>query len=556
MALKVLMLRKKITDKQKELSALRAKDAEFEKREAELSADIEAAQTEEEKTAVEEAVTAFEADKAANDEAKGTLEREIADLENELGEIEAKNENPAPQEERKEERKNKTMNRAKFFGMSCEERDAFFAREESKEFIQRFRDFGSQQRAVTGGELTIPTVWLDLVREEVAKKSRLYRFVRVRRVSGNAKQPIIGDIPEAVWTAMCARINELTFGFNELDVEAHKVAGFIPICNSLLKDSDINLGSEIITVIAESIAKALDNAILWGNGTAMPLGIMTRLAQESQPADWGAHAPTWTDLHSTNIVSLNIGSSSGTEFFASLLGALGVAKPVVSSEGLFWVMNRKTHLAILAKALAFNAQGALVAGMNNQMPVIGGEIVELENERIGDNVILGGFGGNYLLAEREGVSVDMSEHVLFIEDHTVYRGKARYDGMPIYGEAFVAVNFNNGSASTTHSFPVDYANAEMNVLTVTAAASATAAGKTVLTVGNTIAQSTPSLKYKVKATVNKLEVGDVPGTGWTDLTSGTTEITAAAGVQIAVVELDGNGRVVSAGQVGSVPKSA
>lgn len=554
MALKVLLLRKKITEKKAELEALRAKDAEFKKREAELGEDIAAAQTEEEKAAVETAVSEFDAEAKAHGEAKNGLEREIGELENELKETEEKVEKTAAEGEKRKDDKKTMENRAKFFGMSHEERDAFFAREETKEFLERFRNFGSQQRAVTGGELTIPTVWLELIREEVAKKSRLYRFVRVRRVGGNAKQPIIGDIPEAVWTAMCARINELSFSFNELDVEAHKVAGYIPICNSLLKDSDVNLGAEIITVIAESIAKALDNAILWGNGTAMPLGIMTRLAQTSEPADWGTHAPAWTDLHTTNVLSLNIGSSSGTEFFAALLGALGVAKPVVGSEGLFWVMNRKTHLAILAKALAFNAQGALVAGMSNQMPVIGGEIVELENERIGDNVILGGFGGNYLLAEREGVGVDMSEHVMFIEDHTVYRGKARYDGLPIYGEAFVAVNFNNGSASTTHSFPVDYANAEMNVLTVTAA-NGSASGDTVVTVGNTIAQSGAVLKYKAKATVNKLKVGDVPGTGWTDLTSGTTQITAAAGVQIAVIELDAAGRIVSAGQVAANPKA-
>ena len=38
-------------------------------------------------------------------------------------------------------------------------------------------------------------------------------------------------------------------------------------------------------------------------------------------------------------------------------------------------MNRKTHMDILARALAFNASGALVAGMQNTMPVIGGPIV-------------------------------------------------------------------------------------------------------------------------------------------------------------------------------------
>ena len=55
MALKALMLRKKIDDKKKELEALRASN-NFEQREAELAKAIEEATTEEEKAAVEEEV--------------------------------------------------------------------------------------------------------------------------------------------------------------------------------------------------------------------------------------------------------------------------------------------------------------------------------------------------------------------------------------------------------------------------------------------------------------------------------------------------------------------
>ena len=62
------------------------------------------------------------------------------------------------------------------------------------------------------------------------------------------------------------------------------------------------------------------------------------------------------------------------------------------------------------------------------------------------------------------------------------------------------------------------------------------------------------LKYRLGTpTVN---VGDALTGTWTDLTSGTTQITAAAGKKITVVELDGNNRVVSSGTVVSVPKAS
>ena len=106
-------------------------------------------------------------------------------------------------------------------------------------------------------------------------------------------------------------------------------------------------------------------------------------------------------------------------------------------------------------------------------------------------------------------------------------------------------------STTTKTFPEDYANADMNDLIVTAAAG-TAAGDTVLTVSGTIAQSDPVLKYKLGTSA--VEVGGT-ATGFTALTSGTTQITAAAGKKITVVELDANNRIVSAGVVVSVPKT-
>ena len=57
MALKVLLLRKKLNEQNAELTKLRTTQSGYAKREAELEKDIEAAATEEEKAAVEEAVT-------------------------------------------------------------------------------------------------------------------------------------------------------------------------------------------------------------------------------------------------------------------------------------------------------------------------------------------------------------------------------------------------------------------------------------------------------------------------------------------------------------------
>jgi HK97 family phage major capsid protein len=480
MALKQLVLRKKIDALKAQLEAIRAKDPDFEKRREALKtreAELEVAVNEvteetsaEDKQTLEESVSQHESDEAAltTEEAeqastKKNIEDQIKDLESQLAEIEDRSKKPAPaaaaQNQTKERKDDHSMpTRAKFdFGLSFEQREALVAREDVKSFLSRVRDNKGQKRAVTGAELAIPDVMLDLLRDNLHRYSKLLKHLRVKNVSGKSRQTIMGAIPEGVWTEAIGKINELALVFNQIEVDGYKVGGYIPVPNSTLEDtSDINLFAEIMDALGQAIGYAVDKAILFGTGTKMPLGIATRLAQASQPSSWGTYAPTWTDLRATHLLKFDPTSMTAVQFFQTLLLDLGVAAPNYASGGTFWAMNRKTHMKLMSQALAFNAAGALVAGVNAQMPIEGGDIVELDF--ISDNDIIGGFGSLYLLAERAGSSLAVSEHVAFTDDQTVFRGTARYDGMPVYGEAFLMVNIANASPTTTKSFASDEAN--------------------------------------------------------------------------------------------------
>lgn len=568
--LKALMLRRRIDLKKKDLAALREKLEGLNTREAELSQAIEEVETEEQRTAVEEEITAFENERNEAQTGADQLEQEISDLEEELRQEEEAQDTTPPAdtgatggetantgagETATENRGGNIPMIRRLKNFTQQEREAFLGNEQVRSFLGEVRTAIAEKRAITGVGLTIPEVMLGLVREEIAANSKLLKFINLRPVGGKGRLNIMGKIPEAVWTEMCANLNELDLAFNQTEVDGYKVGAFIAICNATLEDSDLALAQEIVTAIGIAIAKALDKAILYGTGTKMPVGIITRLACESQPAWWGTNDPAFVDLHTSNIKSINKSTSTGAEFFAALIAELGIAKPVYSGDGLFWVMNRKTHLDIMAKALAFDANGALVA--NTQlMPIVGGEIVEFEdNDVIADYEIVGGFGGNYLMAERAGVEFASSTEVRFLQDQTVFKGTGRYDGRPIEGKAFVIVNYANSTPTKTRSFAKDWANEEMNALGITAKASASNVGKTVLTVADTLAAESPELYYKVgKVAFN---VGDdQPASGFTSLTSGTTEITAAAGKIITVIEVDSDDKVVSVGYVASVPKAS
>lgn len=476
MALRQLVITKKIQDLRKKLDDLKSKDADFEQRKSELQkreAELEAAideitedTSEEDKTAVDESVEAFEKDQEAfneefkqHEEEKQKLEDEIRKLQAELDELNNRAKNPVTKtenHERKEEGGEIRMKRGFFTGMNRSEINTFIARDDVKEFLARVREFKGEKRAVTGAELTIPEVMLDLLRDNLYRYSKLITKVRLRSVGGKARQNIMGAVPEGIWTEAVGKLNELSIGFNQVEVDGYKVGGYIAIPNSTLEDSDLNLASEILDALGQALGLAVDKAILYGTGVKMPIGIATRLAQTVQPSDWGANAPAWTNLSTTNLLKFDPTGMTSEEFFSELLLYLGVARPNYSSGGTFWAMNRKTRMKLLSKAVTFNAAGALVAGMNNTMPIEGGDIVELPF--IPDNDIIGGYGDLYLLAERAGASLASSEHVKFTEDQTVFRGTARYDGMPVFGEGFVIVNIANTAPTTTVTFAADVAN--------------------------------------------------------------------------------------------------
>lgn len=459
MALKALMLRKRIDEKNKALEELRAKDADFQTREAELETSINEASNDEENAAVEEAVESFEAEKAAHDEAKANLEREVGDLEGELkAEEEKQDATPTEQPPVESERKdNKTMEtRENFQDMS-----AMVQRDDVKNFLTDVRGAISEKRALTNAGLTIPKVMLGIIRENIVNYSKLYRRVTVRRLSGNGREIIMGTVPEAIWTECCASLNEIDLVFNDVEIDCNKVGAFIPVCNATLEDSDIDLASEILTALGQAIGLALDKAILYGTGAKMPLGIVTRLAQTEQPADYPATARPWVDLHSTNIRTIPA-NTTGVELFQAILLNAGVTYNKYSRGTRVWCMNEKTRTTLVAAAMSINSAGAIVSAVNGTMPVVGGDLEVLDF--IPDNVIVGGYIDLYLLGERRAVNMERSEHYRFLQDQTVFKATARYDGIPVIPEGFVAIGLEGTTPDDTMTFSPDDANTVQSII--------------------------------------------------------------------------------------------
>lgn len=404
------------------------------------------------------------------------------------------------------------------------QRDNVKAFIESVRSVLRSRSAGGQTRGINNIGLTIPQEFLGVLRQNVAEYSKLTRHVTVQNVNGEGRVLITGDIPEAVWTECCANLNELTLGFNQDAFGCWKLGGFFVICNANLEDSDLDMAAEILTTLAQSLAYTDDKTILYGNGTTMPLGIVTRLAQQSQPAGYPATARAWADLHSSNIITI-ANTYTGLALFQQLVLAAGNAKGKYARGEKVWVMNEFTYNYLMAQAMNVDAAGAIVSQVNGTMPVIGGAIEVLPDSIIPNYNIIMGYFELYRRVNRAGEKYASSDEYFFLSDQTVFKASERWDGKPLIAEGFVLIGINGTSPTTSATFAGDGANEPAAIIVPATAA---------VTVGSTISIPVTILPYGVdgglswesatqaKATVNS-STGAVTG-----VSSGSSVITVTA----------------------------
>ena len=563
-ALRVLVLNSEITALRAQLTPLEQTRDGFAAREEQLRqalSEITETSTDEERNAVSSAVDTFEQERSANAAEIARIQGEIDTRSAEIARLEAEQTPPpaAPAVSNSDTRNNDHHERSfipmsnpterRWFGLTYAERDALMQSEQVRTFLQHIREARAQQRSVTGGELGIPDGFLPILRDLTYQESKFLRYCFTTSFRGTTRQNVAGVAPEAIWTEMKDRLNEIDIDFWQLTMDGFMVGGYMAVPNSvLMDDSDLSLTTTILQALASSLAKAIDKSIWFGTGESMPVGIITRLAAQTKPTWWGSQQGDFTDLHTSNILKLDLAAKNGVEFFRPLVAALAVAKPDYSNGTVIWVMNRKTHMDIQSRALAFNDAAALVAGVSNSIPIVGGEIVEWEV--MPDNEIAGGYMSLYRSVEREGTTIESNTNVRWLENQTCFKGMQRRDGKPAIGEAFVLVNYGNTAPTTTTTFGKDRANTAIGTLIVTTAAGS-ANGKSVVTVAG---NGSGKLKYQTAGQAIAVANGETLDKLWTDLPANKT-VDGTTGQTITVVEVDGNGRAVAVGS-GSVTAKA
>ena len=406
MALKQAIRANKIKNYRKELEPLTKRRDEIDETVMAAVEELEAREfTDEELSDAEETQKALEEElqelKARIDELEGLIAGLEEENQAEAEEVEeAVKEEPQQTEEKREE-----------IPMSNrQDRMAYLKQDNVREFYGKIRT-AVETRAITQAHLLIPEEVIVNLLPMVAEQSKLYNEVNVVRLNGSARAILEGANPEAIWTEMCDAVEELALAFQAVEVDGFKVGGYIPVCNAVLEDSLINLAAYVEAKLATAIAKALDKAIIAGTGTKQPEGIINGV--------------TATALADNKL--------------STILATMGDLKEDNLGEVKIAMRRADYFGTVFDQLVGETAAGQMVMPNLGQPNVAGIEIIFTDDVPAG-NFIIGDFK-KYILAERSGTRFEVSSHVQFIQDNTVFKMTARYDGKPVDAEYFGYYSF-------------------------------------------------------------------------------------------------------------------
>jgi len=225
--------------------------------------------------------------------------------------------------------------------------------------------------------------------------------------------------------------------FRMIELSLKKLIGLCYATDELLGDGPA-LEAFVKMAFVDEFGFQIDDAIINGTGAGMPLGVLNAGSLVTVSKETGQAAAT---LVTENIVKMY------SRRFAS------------KTNNYIWFYNQSIEPQLMTMSVSVGTGGGPVympPGGLNSAPygmLLGRPAIAIEQAAalgtIGD-IMFCDFSDGYLLAEKGGLKTDMSIHVQFLYDESVFRFVLRIDGQPVRASALTP--YKGGSGATQSHF--------------------------------------------------------------------------------------------------------
>ena len=268
------------------------------------------------------------------------------------------------------------------------------------------------------GGYTVPDEFEHTLVEALQEENIMRGLVHVITTSsGDRKIPLVTGKGTASWVEEEAAIPESDDSFGQITLGAHKVGSMIRISEELLRDSAFDLSAYITGEFARRVGAAEEAAILSGDGSHKPTGLL----HDTLGAETGVTAAAAAAITADELIDLQHSLKSGYRRRAG------------------FIMNDAT-VKLIRKLKDGNGQFLWQPGL------LYGQPDTLLNQRVltsnymplpsaGNKAILYGDYSYYWLADREGRSMQRLNELYAVTDQIGFKITQRVDGRLILTEA-------------------------------------------------------------------------------------------------------------------------
>jgi len=224
--------------------------------------------------------------------------------------------------------------------------------------------------------------------------------------------------------------------FRQIELNLKKNVVLVYATDELLEDAAA-LEGYITRVAPAEIAFQVDDAICNGTGAGMPLGILNAGCLVSVAKETGQDGDT---IVAENIIKM-------------------IKRTIGPTKNYAWLYNKSCLDQIYSLSLAVGTGGVPLFMAGGSIPtqpenrLLGLPLLECEQcAAAGDpgDIILADLSNGYILADKGGIKSDVSIHVRFIYDESIFRFVYRVDGQPVLASAITP--FKGGADNTQSHF--------------------------------------------------------------------------------------------------------
>lgn len=128
------------------------------------------------------------------------------------------------------------------------------------------------------GVLVPPDVQQRIINTLIEQAAFANSITRLPTTSGSVAFPIAGPTG-AAWIAELARIPLMSLNDRAEVVAVAKLAGLLDVSNEMISDAAINITTQFVTLLRDSLSRQLDEGLLHGGGPPEPKGVVDAAAE-------------------------------------------------------------------------------------------------------------------------------------------------------------------------------------------------------------------------------------------------------------------------------------